>query len=86
MEKLDRYPAALVPIPELSRETIRAVSGESRQRADIREKLTAACPLLTDLFFGTAGTSATQTDAMPLISPGHELAGLQFQRTARSGA
>ena len=30
-----------------------------QQLADIREKLTAACPLLTDLFFGTAGTIAT---------------------------
>jgi hypothetical protein len=29
------------------------------QLADIHEKLTAACPLLTDLFFGTAGTIAT---------------------------
>jgi hypothetical protein len=30
-----------------------------KQLADVREKLTAACPLLIDLFFGTAGSIAT---------------------------
>ena len=35
-----------------------------QQLADIREKLTAACPLLTDLFFGTAGTIATTHTAV----------------------